>query len=138
MDIQRIGALMLTAALASGCAYYAKMTPHELAMQPATWMCAEYDRNQSPNIRAELTRRGTITPEEWALIDQKHIGIGMSEAALLCSWGFPSGRHGTINQFADAGGITQQYVYPRSYSGDPGATYVYVRDGKIIAADRID
>jgi hypothetical protein len=53
-------------------------------------------------------------------IADKKIKLGMSEQALLCSWGEPPGGvHSSVGSW----GVRKQYVY--------AGTYVYVENGKV-------
>lgn len=77
--------------------------------------------------RAEINRRELIKEVEWTAIDQQKIRIGMSECALLASWGRPT----NINTSVSSRGKSKQYVY-RGYSA-ASTNYVYVKDGIIEA-----
>lgn len=67
----------------------------------------------------ELRRRVALTDNEWALISARKIGVGMSELALLCSWG-----SAPVNRTVTAAGIHKQYVYP-------DGALVYVENGRV-------
>jgi hypothetical protein len=84
-------------------------------------LCTRYAGGRFPVIRAELIRRAAPTPAEWQLVDQREISIGMSELALICSWG-DTARNRTV--FATS--VHTQYVY---LSG----RYVYVENGKVVS-----
>jgi hypothetical protein len=73
-------------------------------------------------VRAELSRRLAVGDAEWVLIDQRKIYIGMSECALLASWGKPE-KVGHEDTFRS--GELLRYAYHN------GADLVYVIDGKI-------
>lgn len=135
--MKRTTLTILAAAMLSGCAS-APLTDPELSILPAYILCRDFDARTNPRMQAETIRRGEITEAEWALIRSKQIAVGMSQTAMICSWGYPEGQFAAVNQFVDAYGATTQYVYPRGYSRYPGATYVYVRNGKVTAADRFD
>jgi len=73
-------------------------------------------------VRAELNRRLAVGDPEWVLIDQHRIYIGMSECALLASWGKPE-KMDHDNTLRSGGPL--RYVY------HDGADLVYVGDGKV-------
>lgn len=74
----------------------------------------------------EARTRGLITDDEIRLIKEKKIRIGMSETALIASWGYPS----KINRSVGSYGVHKQFVY-ESYSKYSSPTYVYVENGKV-------
>lgn len=76
------------------------------------------DAKSIDNAIAELSSRG-FTNKELKYIRDEKIYIGMSEKALLCSWGKPQ----RTNTSASAYGQTIQYVY--------GDQYVYVENNKV-------
>ena len=83
-------------------------------------LCLTYAARHYPSARTELEKRQVISTAEWALVDLRHIAIGMSETALLCSWG-----RTRVNRTVTATGVSKQYLY--------GSTLVYVVDGRITA-----
>jgi hypothetical protein len=70
---------------------------------------------------AELKRRKTFNATELGLIREHKIQIGMSERALICSWG-NSEVNDTVTQY----NVHRQYVYFDN-------TFVYVDDGRVTA-----
>jgi hypothetical protein len=74
----------------------------------------------------EAQRRGWLTDGEIETVKRKNLRIGMSERALLISWGYPSNINRTVGSF----GVHKQYVYG-TYSGYSSPTYVYVENGKV-------
>jgi len=74
----------------------------------------------------EAKSRELFTDEEIRLIKEQKIGIGMSEKALVTSWGNPT----KINRSVRRYGVHKQYVYG-SYSRYSRPTYVYVENGKV-------
>lgn len=74
----------------------------------------------------EAKSRGLFTDEEIKLIKEKKIRIGMSEEALIASWGSPR----KVNRSVGRYGVHKQYVYG-SHSGYSTPTYVYVENGKV-------
>jgi hypothetical protein len=83
-------------------------------------LCTTYAARHYPSARGELEKRQAISSAEWALVDLRHIAVGMSETALLCSWG-----QTRVNRTVTATGVSKQYLY--------GSTLVYVVDGHITA-----
>jgi hypothetical protein len=70
--------------------------------------------------REQCIARSSIAESEVALVKAQKIQLGMSETALLCSWGRPQ----KVNRTVNASGEHKQYVYGSN-------TYVYVENGKI-------
>lgn len=109
--------------LLAGCA-----SQKQIARMSNNELCSNYHEYKSDLAKAELVRRAALTESEWALVAEKKIRVGISETALICSWGTPSG-WGDIHTRTSASGTTKQYVYRvcRSCS----ANYVYVRGGAV-------
>ena len=71
------------------------MTPNELRTQNSFDLCNTYRFfGGHARIKAELERRNEIPPNEWRLIENRQIQIGMSGLSLVCSWGHPGGGYG--------------------------------------------
>lgn len=129
---------LLMSAFVSGCANVSKMSQSELSRYSTAQLCSTYGgvygggwTNTRPaNVRQAIQRKGEITQSEWNAINNRRAFIGMSEPALLCSWGAPN-FYGGINQTSTASGVSKQYVY-RACSGCK-ADYVYVENGKVTA-----
>lgn len=80
------------------------------------------DPSQRKKLDIKLPARSSeFTDREWKLIGQQKISVGMSEKALLRSWGKPT----EINRSSYG---PAQWVYRR---GAGSAQYVYVQDGYI-------
>jgi hypothetical protein len=91
---------LLTAAGVSGCAasYYSR--PEVLHEQSTEWLCSNYPGERAAilaggpaiaaGIRAELDRRGAMSPTDWALVDSDKLTYGMSKCALEAIYGPPS------------------------------------------------
>lgn len=82
-----------------------------------------YGHRQNASARAEIDRRWLMTSEEWALAEGQKIRRGMSECALLASWGIPN----KVNRSVGVWGVHKQYVY-RGYQQ---SSYVYVENGRV-------
>ncbi len=76
----------------------------------------------------EARSRELLTDDEIQLIKEEKIRIGMSETALIASWGYPN----KINRSVGSYGVDKQFVYGR-YSRYSSPTYVYVENGKVIS-----
>lgn len=74
----------------------------------------------------EALQRSLLTEDEIVLIKDRKIRIGMSETALIASWGSPN----KINRSVGNYGVHKQYIYG-SYSRYSSRTYVYVENGKV-------
>ena len=73
-------------------------------------------------VKAEIVRRGIFNDKDWAIINKQQIKVGMSEYALIASWGDPEKVKTTANTF----GETKQFYYGRSND-----VLVNLRDGKV-------
>lgn len=66
-----------------------------LREQSTDWLCADYPSakmvitGDPAAVRAELERRGAISPAEWPAIDAGKVGYGMSQCAVEAVWGTP-------------------------------------------------
>lgn len=122
--------LIIAACFVSGCSPMAMMSPDSLSKQHDMDLCREYGSSRLGKIKAELERRNSLTAIEWELVNRKQIKVGMSELALMCSWGFPGG-WGRVHETTTRHGESVQYVYRSCRSCS--ATYVYTSDGKVSA-----
>jgi len=103
------------------------MSPDELAQTPTYTLCHAYYVLGNEKVKKQLEERKTISDNDWILIESKKVGVGMSEDALVCSWGRPS----RINSSGSSRGVSKQYVYRRCQTCR--AQYVYVRAGKVVS-----
>jgi hypothetical protein len=55
------------------------MSPEELKSVDSFSLCNAYQSGRSEKVKAELERRSEITTEEWKLIEQQKIRIGMTK-----------------------------------------------------------
>lgn len=104
------------------------MSAEELKKVSSHDLCFAYESNGSEKAETELKRRGEITSDEWRLIKQRKIKRGMSELALVCSWG-GVGLYGAINKSVGAWGERKQWVFRPCRAC--GANYVYTRNGVV-------
>lgn len=84
------------------------------------------DFSRTDTILQEAKMRKLISDDEVSLIQRKSIKIGMSELALIASWGDPT----TVNKSVGSYGTHKQYVYG-GYSRYSSPTYVYVENGQV-------
>lgn len=121
----------------SGCAPHfaiSKAKPEALVSVSDMDLCAAFSESGAASVRAEIEKRGKITQDEWELIEGKKIRIGMSEAAMICSWGEPPAASGRVNSTITQYGERKQYVYRESRISS--AQYVYVTNGRVSAIQR--
>jgi len=77
-------------------------------------------------ISNEAISWGLITKEDVGQISRREIKIGMSEQALIASWGKPTKINKTVGNL----GVHKQYIYG-SYSKYEKPKYVYIDNGKV-------
>ena len=82
---------------------------------------ADRKREQEAEVRErnECVARSSLPASEVAVVRVEKVQLGMSEAALLCSWGRPE----RVNRSVGSWGEHKQYIY--------GGRYVYVENGKV-------
>ena len=140
-------ALILSGCAGSPIAIF-NMSPEELRSVDVKELCSAYAHPwaaKESKIRAELLSRdveivkdpsvrggysviGTLpfTAREWQAIDARRIFVGMSENALICSWGLPD----------SCGGITRSSYGPTQYAYQScegySSHFVYVEDGTVM------
>lgn len=77
-------------------------------------------------FESELSKRG-VTDEEWKMIEQGKVRIGMSAIALYCSWGEPK----DFNKTESAFGHRIQHIYKPPFNAVTAPTFVYTENGKV-------
>lgn len=126
--LREIGLISLIVVL-GGCAgspiRIGMMSPEALRAESSYNLCIAYYSSKLGNAKAELIRRNAIPDDEWPVIEQSKIRIGMSELGLVCSWGYPRTSNKTVTRY----GESKQWVYSlgAGYSGQ----YVYIENGKV-------
>lgn len=122
---------LLFVALIAGCA---AIPPERAASYSDDLLCYRYNdargnsslQKDVPVLRAEIDKRGLITPDEWSLVEQKKIKLGMSECALVASWG-----SGKVNKHTNVNGQFNQHVYRLDWCRSCNVQYVYTRNGRV-------
>lgn len=119
--------LLSAIALTASCA----ITPENMSTADSAQLCntlADRPANREA-IMDELARRHNFTNEEFASISERTVFVGMSEAALRCSWGRPWEIKKTVTKY----GATSQWVY--RYPGYRINQYgfAYTQGGKVVA-----
>ncbi len=96
----------------------ARINSSATAMSPVD-LCADV-HSGSRVARAELERRNALSENEWRLVDDSRVAVGMSEIALICSRG-----RARVNRTVTVQGEHKQFVY--------GDAFVYVEQGRVVA-----
>jgi hypothetical protein len=128
--MKRLLIISAIATLLSGCA----TSPESMAHRSNLDICQSYGvfsasplwAARAQSHRDELIRRKALTNEEWTIVQQRSIRIGMSQCALYASWGRPD----RSNRSVAAGGVVIQHVYNAGYR-HIRPRYVYTRDGTV-------
>lgn len=82
-------------------------TTDEIKRFDISLLCEWWRETGNEQIFAEITARKIFTPKDLQLIRAREVAIGMTEPALLCSWGAPEAR----NRTATAAGMHIRYVF---------------------------
>lgn len=85
-------------------------------------------RKDESAYKAEIERRKLISPDEWGMIEEKKIRLGMSVCALRASWGAAK-----ENKTTSRYGSSIQHVYRPSWCRSCNANYVYTSGGVVTA-----
>jgi hypothetical protein len=75
----------------------------------------------------ETQKRQLLTAREYTAIRDRKIGVGMSECALIASWGRPTIANRSVSRY----GVRVQYVYRSPGYYVSSARYVYTEDGRV-------
>lgn len=98
-----------------------------LSMFATADLCKALQEEGRPqNVRTEIERREIFAEKEIDAIGRSQVYIGMSEDALICSWGRPD----DINRSVGSWGVHSQYVYEGGYYGTD-SNFVYVENGYV-------
>lgn len=114
----------------SGCATVGMPTQptKPLAEHSTMELCHFYYSSPTEKLRSEIGVRTGFPESEWETIDAHRIRLGMSAAALVCSWGLPT-PFGDINRYVGRWGNDAQWVYRKCRYCE--AVYVYTEDGMV-------
>ncbi|CAI8773788.1 hypothetical protein [Methylocaldum szegediense] len=129
-DACRRVSLGLAILAAAGCA----IDPAKLNSLSDLEVCRGYavysawviSNSRADQYRREIERRHLLTPQEWALVEQKRIEKGMSRCALYASWGVPVSEEAVEGEKEEI-----RHVYHSGWLMSPGA--VYTKNGKVEA-----
>lgn len=129
-NMKLVAPSILLCACLSACA----TSPESMAGRSNLDICQSYGvyaasplwAASAQSSRDELIRRKALTDEEWAIVQQRSIKIGMSQCALYASWGRPDRQ----NRSVSAGGVVIQHVYNAGYR-HVRPSYVYTMDGTV-------
>lgn len=109
-------------------------TPEKVQALTDNELATYFGAYRRDDLRAELVRRGTLTPAEWVFVDAGAMHIGMRRVALVCAWGYPMAHQGRVNRTMTAEGSAEQFVYrDTSLATHRPAVFVYVRDGVVVS-----
>lgn len=120
--------ILALVAVLTGCATIGmpSQPSKPLAQHTEAELCHFYHKNPTPALRSEIDDRLGFSEAQWQVIDANKIRIGMSGAAMICSWGLPT-PYGDINRYVGQRGNDAQWVYRNCKRCE--ATYVYTDDG---------
>jgi hypothetical protein len=124
--------IVTLAMIATGCA----MSPQRVSKMDDRKLCNEYHavrdewtlKKNLPLIRSEIESRNLVKPDEWDIIDQKKVRLGMSICALRASWGAAK-ENSTLTRY----GSRIQHVYRLSWCHRCNVQYVYTENGVVTA-----
>ena len=115
-------AFLAVTVLTAGCAtpiFMSSASDESIRGSTAFVLCSSYGLNGHDRLRAEIDRRGLIDPEDWSMVAREKVHVGMSECAMLASWGPPDDMHRSVGGW----GVHVQWVY--------GRQYVYTENGTV-------
>lgn len=102
------------------------MVYRELKNMPESSMTRTTLEREHPDwfdrVKTNIVRRTGQTGDQFEIMMDKQIRIGMTTQAVLCAWGNPTRINNTTSQF----GRSQQLVY-----GSYGRAYVYTDNGVV-------
>ena len=118
--------ILVIVGCAGSPAHVSIMSVDQLKSLDTISLCHAYGVFKSDKVKAEIKRRRLIPAHEWPTINESKVAIGMSELALICSWGHPGFRN--IHETTGSWGVHKQWVYERSRYYNQ---YVYTENGKV-------
>lgn len=121
-------ALLIFLACLTGCA----IVPKDMNQYTSLQLCERVGSSIAGRgpLLDELEKRKAISGSERQMIERFDVRPGMSETAMICSWGVPSSL-GDINRTDTEHATRKQYVWRDCRQCE--ARYAYVRDGKVVS-----
>ncbi len=118
-------AVCLLILLAGGCL---PEDTNERYIDPWSRAAMEKDQRDNAHREAYLASHPESSEQVKTAIRAKHVWIGMSAEECIASIGEPT----HINRTGTTSGVSEQWVYQRTYNSIPWL-YVYFEDGKLTA-----
>ena len=81
--------------------------PKQLDQEDSTVLFSNYHATHDPKVKEAIIRRKLVPDQDWALIDQYQIAIGMYNYEVIASWGDPDDIRTRITQ----AGTKAKFVY---------------------------
>lgn len=104
-----IGIVILCCALAA-CAVensVTKETADQLDHEDTNVLFSVYHATHDPNVKAAIIRRKIVPEQDWALIDQYQVAVGMYNYEVVAAWGDPD----DIRTRTTQAGTKSKFVY---------------------------
>ena len=125
--------VLVASSCAGSPASVSLLSQQELKQESAENLCNAWALFGRGQVRKELERRGAITPAEWRLIEEEKVQPGMSELAVICSWGYPDDSGVSRNQALGRWGEQKQFVFDRPFSK---SRTVYIEGGRVVKLEQ--
>ena len=109
------------------------LSREDLRQESAEDLCNAWALFGRDRVRKELERRGAITTAEWRLIENEQVEPGMSELAVICSWGYPDDSSISRNQSMGRWGDQKEFVYHRLFTTK---RTVYLEGGRVVKSEQ--
>ena len=126
IDLIKATAWAIVLCFATGCAgspiAVSRLSPEQLTQEHSATLCNAWFYNRSPQIRAELDRRGAVSRWDW--IERGSMWLTMTPVELQCSKGRPS----NVISYNDYRGNIQVFEY-YDYSAFASGLIVRIEDG---------
>jgi hypothetical protein len=124
--------LIVMVGLLAGCAGMGgsavQLTDEEIPSASSRDLCLAWKHRPSDALRAELQQRDLFSRFEWTMIEGSQIQSGMSELAVLCSWGEPE-RVVVRESSPDGDPVALEWAY--NTCPVCNEFRVYLRDGEV-------
>ncbi len=82
-------------------------TPQQLDNEDSTVLFSVYHATHDRKVKEAIIRRKVVPDQDWALIDQYQVAIGMYNYEVIASWGDPDDVRRRITQ----AGTKTKFVY---------------------------